>query len=62
MRAFKFFLRAAQAAFGVQSIKNMQEDFSENSSPLPFIIAGVAFTAVFVLTMFLLAQLLIRAS
>ena len=55
-------MRAAQAAFGVQSIKNMQEDFSENSSPLPFIIAGVAFTAVFVLTMFLLAQLLIRAS
>jgi hypothetical protein len=34
-------------AFGVQSDKRRQEDFSHHS-PLPYIIAGVLFTVAFV--------------
>jgi hypothetical protein len=36
------------AAFGVQSDKNRQRDFSQGS-PLPYIVGGLIFTAVFVL-------------
>ncbi|MBX2857835.1 MAG: DUF2970 domain-containing protein [Cellvibrionaceae bacterium] len=35
------------AAFGVQSDKNRQEDFS-NSSVVPYIVAGLIFTMLFV--------------
>lgn len=38
------------AAFGVQSDKNRQRDFSQGS-PLPYIVGGLIFTAVFVLTL-----------
>lgn len=36
------------AAFGVQSRKNLKRDFS-GGNPAQFIIAGIVFTAVFVL-------------
>ena len=61
MSFLKALLRAAQAAFGVQSKANMEADFKQQS-PLPFIIAGVVFTALFVLVMIVLSQLLISAS
>ncbi|MEX0941943.1 MAG: DUF2970 domain-containing protein [Pseudomonadales bacterium] len=38
------------AAFGVQSDKNRQRDFSQGS-PLPYILGGLIFTALFVLTL-----------
>lgn len=41
------FLSVAAAAFGVQSDKNRSQDFSQ-SSPWPYIIAGVIFTLVFI--------------
>lgn len=37
------------AAFGVQSSKNRQRDFS-TGNPLVFIVAGLIFTVLFVLT------------
>ncbi|WP_040610114.1 DUF2970 domain-containing protein [Salinimonas chungwhensis] len=47
------------SAFGVQSQQNYQRDFSEGS-PLPFIIVGVIFTLLLVLS--LLALVLIITS
>lgn len=38
------------AAFGVQSRRNRERDFS-HGDPLTFIIAGLVFTALFVLTL-----------
>lgn len=38
------------AAFGVQSQRKREQDFS-TGSPLPYIVAGVLFTVVFVLTL-----------
>lgn len=43
----KTFLSVAAAAFGVQSNKNREQDFS-HGSPLPYIFAGVAFTLIFI--------------
>lgn len=42
-------------AFGVQSDRRRQEDFSSHS-PWPYIIAGILFTAVFVATLVLVVQ------
>jgi len=42
-------------AFGVQSDRRRQEDFSSHS-PWPYIIAGILFTAVFVATLILVVQ------
>lgn len=38
------------AAFGVQTETNRQRDFSQ-SSPMPYIIGGLIFTVVFVLSL-----------
>ena len=46
----KIFLSAMSAAFGVQSSKNHETDFS-HSSPWPYIVAGVTFTVIFVLVL-----------
>ena len=62
MKFLKVLLRAAQAAFGVQSLSNMEADFTEHKSPLPFIIAGIVFTILFIITIATLAQLLIQLS
>ncbi|VUD47304.1 hypothetical protein TDB9533_01000 [Thalassocella blandensis] len=46
------------AAFGVQNRKNLERDFSQ-SSPFPFIIAGVLFTVLFVFTLFFIVKLVV---
>lgn len=43
-----------RAALGVQDKKHLEEDFA-HSSPLPFIVAGIVFTALFVLALVSLA-------
>lgn len=43
------------AAFGVQSSKNRERDFKEGRF-LPFILAGVAFTALFVAGVYLVVS------
>ena len=48
-------------AFGVQSDKRREEDFSSHS-PWPYIIAGVLFTATFVLGMILIVQMVLASS
>ena len=47
------------AAFGVQKRANRERDFTRGK-PLHFIIAGVVFTALFVLTVALVVQLVLR--
>ncbi len=49
------------AAFGVQSKANRERDFSRGK-PLHFIIAGITFTVVFVLTVVLVVQLVLQGS
>lgn len=43
-------LSVLAAAFGVQSKRNLERDFSQ-ASPIPFILAGVIFTVIFVVTL-----------
>mgnify|MGYP001059733995 CR=1 FL=1 len=45
-------------AFGVQSDKRREEDFSSHS-PWPYIIAGVLFTAGFVIGLILIVQMVL---
>ncbi|MCG2580003.1 MAG: DUF2970 domain-containing protein [Marinobacter sp.] len=45
-------------AFGVQSDKRRQEDFSSHS-PLPYIIAGLLFTVGFVVTLVIVVKLVL---
>ncbi len=45
-------------AFGVQSDKRRQEDFSSHS-PLPYIIAGLLFTIGFVVTLVIVVKLVL---
>jgi hypothetical protein len=47
------------AAFGVQNRANRERDFTRGK-PLHFIIAGVVFTALFVLTVAFVVQLVLR--
>ncbi len=44
------------AAIGVQKRKNLEEDFSQ-SSPWPYIIGGLVFTAFFMATLILVAKI-----
>jgi len=44
-------------AFGVQSDKNYQQDFNQ-SSPMPYILVGIAFVVLFVLSLVFLVSLL----
>ncbi len=46
----------AAAAFGVQTKANRERDF-ENGKPSTFIIAGLVFVAIFVLSMYGIVQL-----
>lgn len=50
---------AAAAAFGVQSRANRERDFARGK-PLHFIIAGIVFTAVFVLVVATVVHLVLR--
>ena len=49
---------AMAAAFGVQNRKNLERDFSQ-SSPLPFIVAGIIFTVIFILTLVFIVKLVV---
>jgi hypothetical protein len=49
------------AAFGVQSSRNRARDFAAGK-PVHFILAGVAFTVLFVLGMILLVRLVLTAA
>ena len=46
---FQVTMSVLAAALGVQSDKNRERDFSQ-SSPLPYIVGGLLFTILFVLT------------
>ena len=46
----KLLFSALAAAFGVQSKRNLEDDFNQ-SSAIPFIIAGIVFTVLFILTL-----------
>ena len=48
----------AAAAFGVQNRANRERDFSRGK-PLHFIIAGIVFTALFVLTVVVVVKLVL---
>ena len=47
------------AAFGVQSSKNRERDFSRGK-PLHFILLGIGFTVLFVLTVALVVSVVLR--
>ena len=47
------------AAIGVQHSRRHEDDFSQKS-PLPFIIAGVVFTALFVISLIVIARFALR--
>jgi hypothetical protein len=49
------------AAFGVQSSRNRERDFAMGK-PSHFIVAGIVFTALFVLGMILLVNLVLRSA
>jgi hypothetical protein len=49
------------AAIGVQKKANKERDFSRGR-PLPFIIAGLVFTALFVLAVIAVVQLVLRSA
>ncbi|PCK03487.1 MAG: hypothetical protein COA42_20760 [Alteromonadaceae bacterium] len=49
-------LSTLAAAVGVQNKKALEKDFS-NSSPIPFIVAGILFTAVFMGTIIVIAKI-----
>ncbi|PPK50986.1 DUF2970 domain-containing protein [Marinobacter persicus] len=47
-------------AFGVQSDKRRQEDFSSHS-PVPYIVAGLLFTAIFVVSLIIIVKLVLAS-
>ena len=49
------------AMIGVQKKKNLEEDFSK-SSATPFIIAGIIMTIIFVITIWFVVQLALKAN
>lgn len=49
-RTFKLLMSTLAAAFGVQNKKNLEDDFQQ-TSPVPFILAGILFTVIFVLAL-----------
>ena len=53
-------LSVIQASFGVQSRQNRERDFKQGQA-LPFVIAALVFTAVFVLLLMLAVKLVLSA-
>jgi len=53
-------LSVIQASFGVQNRQNLERDFKQGQA-LPFVIAAVIFTAVFVLLLMLVVKLVLNA-
>ncbi len=56
MEFLKVLKSVMSAMIGVQNKKNLQEDFSK-SSPIPFIIAGIIMTLVFIFSVYFVVQL-----
>ncbi|MEI6858468.1 MAG: DUF2970 domain-containing protein [Shewanella sp.] len=57
-KLFQLFMSILGAFFGIQSERNRQRDF-QSSSPLPFIIMGIIFAMILVLTLiFIVRQVL----
>ena len=56
MEFLKVLKSAMSAMIGVQNKKNLQNDFSK-SSPIPFIIAGIIMTLVFIFSVYFVVQL-----
>lgn len=46
------------AAIGVQSSKNLEQDFSQKS-PIPFIFAGIVFTVIFLLSVIFIVKIVL---
>jgi hypothetical protein len=55
---FKVMRSVAAGALGVQSNKRHEEDFS-NHSPWPYIIGGLLFTALFIVTLIVVVQVVL---
>jgi hypothetical protein len=55
---FTIVLSTLAAAIGVQSSKNRERDFAQGS-PLPFIVAGVIFTVLFILAVITVVNLVL---
>jgi len=53
-------LTTLAAAIGVQNRKNLEKDFAQ-SSPLPYIVAGIIFTILFLFTLIFIAKLALAA-
>lgn len=51
-------LTSMAAGIGVQSRKNLEKDFNQQS-PFPYIIAGILFTAIFLGTIILVVKLVL---
>jgi len=56
---FKLVMSTLAAAIGVQNRKNLEEDFSQ-SSPYPFIVAGILFTVLFLLTLIVIVHFVLK--
>ncbi len=52
----RIFQSVIAAAVGIQSRKNLEEDFQEGNSAIPYIIAGAILTIVFVLVVYTVVQ------
>lgn len=55
---FTIVLSTLAAAIGVQSSKNRERDFAQGS-PLPFVVAGIIFTVLFILTVVTVVNLVL---
>jgi len=51
-------LSVLAAAIGVQSNKNLEKDFNQSSS-IPYIIAGIAFTVLLVIMLIMIVKLVL---
>lgn len=58
LSAWQVLTSTLAAAFGVQSSRNRERDFSRGK-PVHFIIAGIVFTVLFVLTLIVLVNLIL---
>lgn len=55
----KLVMSTLAAAIGVQNRKNLEEDFSQ-SNPLPFIVAGILFTVLFLLSLVIIVHFVLK--
>jgi len=55
----RIFRSVLASAFGVQSRKNLEEDFQDGNSAVPYIIAGIIFTILFIIAVYTIVQLVL---